>query len=329
MKFRVLALSLTVLALSVTTLAATSQAAPSLRIGIAYDIGGPGDHAFNDAVAEGITLAKKRFQFQVVATVTTGSESDRVLRLKNLVAMGLEPIIAVGGGYATAVGDVAQLYPNHQFVMVNDASIALPNVASLIFAEEQGGFLAGVAAAYATKTGRIGLLGAPSESKGYEVGFLTGARTVKKGLIFDIKYSKDSGSETAAEMIANGTDIIFLTTTGSDSEVLDAVVRANKNGADAGLFVIEPDQYVTLTSGTKKYILASIMKRVDKAIVNFISESVASRPRVDVIDPKLGIYGRQYGIQNGGIEISLWSPSLAKYRKSIYLTALKAGKFFK
>lgn len=329
MKFRVLALSLTVLALSVTTLAATSQAAPSLRIGIAYDIGGPGDHAFNDAVAEGITLAKKRFQFQVVATVTTGSESDRVLRLKNLVAMGLEPIIAVGGGYATAVGDVAQLYPNHQFVMVNDASIALPNVASLIFAEEQGGFLAGVAAAYATKTGRIGLLGAPSESKGYEVGFLTGARTVKKGLIFDIKYSKDSGSETAAEMIANGTDIIFLTTTGSDSEVLDAVVRANKNGADTGLFVIEPDQYVTLTSGTKKYILASIMKRVDKAIVNFISESVAGRPRVDVIDPKLGIYGRQYGIQNGGIEISLWSPSLAKYRKSIYLTALKAGKFFK
>ncbi|MDP1713039.1 MAG: BMP family ABC transporter substrate-binding protein [Candidatus Nanopelagicaceae bacterium] len=329
MKFRVFAISLAVLALSVTTLEATSQAAPNLRIGIAYDIGGPGDHAFNDAVADGITLAKKRFQIQVVANVTTGSESDRVLRLKNLVAMGLEPIIAVGGGYAAAVGDVAQLYPNHQFVIVNDASIALPNVASLIFAEDQGGFLAGVAAAYATKTGRIGLIGSPSQSKKYEMGFLAGARTAKKGLTFDIKYSKDSGSGTVTAMIASGTDVIFLTTTGSDSEVLDAVVTANKNGADAGLIVVEPDQYVTLTSGTKKYILASIMKRVDKAVVNFISESVAGRSPVDIIDPKLGIYGREYGIQNGGIEISLWSPSLAKYRKSIYLAALKAGKFSK
>lgn len=329
MKFRVFALSLIVLALSVTTLAATSQAASSLRIGIAYDIGGPGDHAFNDAVADGITLAKKRFQIQVVATVTTGSESDRVLRLKNLVAMDLEPIIAVGGGYAAAVRDVAELYPDHQFVMVNDASLALPNVTSLIFAVDQGGFLAGVAAAYATKTGRIGLIGVPSQSKRYEVGFLAGARAAHKGLTFDIKYSKDSDGATAAAMIAGGVDVIFLTTTGSDSEVLDAIVSANRNGANAGLIVVEPDQYVTLTSGTKKYILASVMKRVDKAIVNFISESVAGRSPVDVIDPKLGIYGREYGIQNRGIEISLWSPSLAKYRKSIYLAARKAGKLSK
>jgi len=329
MKFRVFALSLAVVALSVTTLETTSQAASNLRIGIAYDIGGPGDHAFNDAVADGIALAKKRFQIQVVATVTTGSESDRVLRLKNLVAMGLEPIIAVGGGYAAAVKEFAQLYPNHQFVIVNDASIALPNVASLIFAEDQGGYLAGVAAAYATKAGRVGLIGASSQSNKYEIGFLAGARATKKGLTFDIKYSKDSGGATATVMISGGVDVIFLTTTGSDSEVLDAIVSANKNGVNAGLIVVEPDQYVTLTSGTKKYILASVMKRVDKAIVDFISESVAGRSPVDVIDSKLGIYGREYGIQNRGIEISLWSPSLAKYRKSIYLAALKAGKLSK
>ncbi|MDP1719719.1 MAG: BMP family ABC transporter substrate-binding protein [Candidatus Nanopelagicaceae bacterium] len=329
MKFRVFALSLAVLALSVTTFAATSQAAPNLRIGIAYDIGGPGDHAFNDAVADGIALAKKRFQIQVVATVTTGSESDRVLRLKNLIAMGVGPVIAIGGGYTAAVREVAQLYPNHQFVMVNDASIALPNVASLIFAEDQGGYLAGVAAAYTTRTDRIGLVGNSTQSKKYELGFLAGARATKKGLTFDIKYAKDSWGAAAAAMVAGGADVIFLTTTGSDSDVLDAIVSANKIGADAGLIVVEPDQYVTLASGTKKYILASVMKRVDKAILDFISESVAGRSVDDILNPKLGIYGRLYGIQNGGIEISLWSTSLAKYRKSIYLAALKAGKFSK
>jgi basic membrane protein A len=329
MKFRVFALSLVVLALSVTTLEATSQAAPSLRIGIAYDIGGPGDRGFDDAVADGITLAKKRFQIQVAATVTTGSETDRVLRLKNLIAMGVGPVIAVGGGYAAAVKEVAQLYPSHQFVMVNDASVAMVNVASLIFAEDQGGYLAGVAAAYATKTGRIGLIGASSQSNRYEVGFLAGARATKKGLTFDIEYSKDSSGAVTAAMVAGGSDVIFLTTTGSDSDALDAIVSANRNGANAGLIVVEPDQYVTLASGTKKYILASVMKRVDTAIVDFISESSAGRSVVDVLDSKLGIYGRQYGIQNGGIEISLWSPGLAKYRKSIYLAALKAGKLSK
>lgn len=329
MKFRVFVLSLAVLALSVTTLAATSQAAPSLRIGIAYDIGGPGDHAFNDAVADGITLAKKRFQIQVAATVTTGSESDRVLRLKNLISMGVGPIIAVGGGYAAAVREVAQLYPNHQFVMVNDATIALTNVASLIFAEAQGGYLAGVAAAYATKTGRIGLIGASAQSHRYKVGFLAGARATKKGLAIDTKYSKDSWGAATTAMVAGGADVIFLTTTGSDSEVLDAIVSANKNGANAGLIVVEPDQYVTLASGTKKYILASVMKRVDTAIVDFISESMDGRSVVDVLDPNLGIYGREYGIQNGGIEISLWSRGLVKYRKSIYRAALKAGKLSK
>ncbi|HUW86832.1 MAG TPA: BMP family ABC transporter substrate-binding protein [Candidatus Paceibacterota bacterium] len=329
MKFRVFALSLIVFALSVTTLATTSQATHILRIGIAYEIGGPGDHAFNDAVAEGIALAKKRFQIQVAATVTTGSESDRVLRLKNLIAMGAGPVIAVGGGYAAAIKEVAQLYPNHQFAMVNDATVDLVNVASLIFAEDQGGYLAGVAAAYATKTDRIGLVGSSTQSKKYEVGFLAGARATKKGLTFGIKYSKDSWGAAAAAMVAGGADVIFLTTTGSDSDVLDAIVSANKDGANAGLIVVEPDQYVTLTSGTKKYILASVMKRVDKAIVDFISESVAGRSVADVLDPKLGIYGRKYGIQNGGIEISLWSASLAKYRKSIYLAALKAGKLSK
>ncbi len=329
MKFRVLTLSLIVFALNVTTFETTSQAAPILRIGVAYDIGGPGDRGFDDAVADGITLAKKRFQIQVTSTVTTGSEVDRVLRLKNLIAAGVGPVIAVGSGYAAAVAEVAQLYPNHQFVMVNDATIGMSNVASLIFAEDEGGYLAGVAAAYATQTGRVGLIGSLSQSKKYEMGFLAGARATKKGLTFDIKYSVDSWGAAAATMVAGGADVIFLTTTGSDSDVLDAIVSANRKGSNVGLIVVEPDQYVTLASWTKKFILASVMKRVDKAIVDFISESLAGRSVVDVLDPKLGIYGRLYGIQNGGIEISLWSPSLAKYRKSIYLAALKAGKLSK
>ncbi len=332
MRVRKIALASVVLALSATTLAPSSQAAqpaPPLRIGIAYDTGGPGDHSFNDAVSNGISMAKKRFHFQVQATVTIGTEVDRVLRLQNHIAMGANSIIAVGSGYAAAVQTVAQLFPSNQFAIINDATISKLNVASLVFAENQGGYLAGIAAAYATKKGRIGLLGSSTQSNKYELGFIAGAQAVKKNLTFDIAYVKDSAGSAAAAMIAGGVDIIFLTMAGSDSEVINAIVRANKSGAGTGLIVIEPDQYVTLASGTKKYIVASVMKRVDKVVVDFISESLAGRSVIDVLDPKTGIYGRQYGIHNGGVEISLWSPALAKYRKPIYIAALKAGKLSK
>ncbi|MBI3429029.1 MAG: BMP family ABC transporter substrate-binding protein [Actinobacteria bacterium] len=332
MKIWKIVLSMVVIALSATMLTQPSQAAqrtPALRIGIAYDTGGPGDHSFNDAVASGISLAKKRFNIKVIATVTIGTETDRISRLKSLIATGANPIMAVGSGYAASVQVVAQMYPNNQFAIINDATISMLNVASLVFAEDQGGYLAGIAAAFATKKGRIGLLGSSPQSKKYELGFIAGAKSVKKNLSFDIAYVKDSAGSAAAAMITRGVDIIFFTMAGSDSEVINALVKANKSGAGVGLIVIEPDQYVTLASETKKYIVASVVKRVDKVVVDFISESSAGRTVIDVLDPKEGIYGRQYGIQNGGIEISLWSPELAKYRKPIYIAALRAGKLSK
>ena len=332
MRIRGIGLLVIAMALSGTMLAPPSQAAqrtPTLRIGIAYDTGGPGDHSFNDAVANGISMAKKRFHFQVIATVTIGTEADRLLRLKNLVALGANSIIAVGSGYASVVQAVAQIYPSSQFAIINDATVSMLNVASLVFAEDQGGYLAGIAAAYTTKKGRIGLLGSPAQSDKYELGFMAGARSVKKNLAFDITYVKDSFGSAAAAMIARGVDVIFLTTAGSDSDVINAIAAANRSGAGAGLIVVEPDQYVTLPSGTKKYIVASVMKRVDKVVVDFISQNSAGQTVIDILDPKLGIYGRQYGIQNGGIEISLWSPQLAKYRKSIYMAALRVGKLAK
>lgn len=304
--------------------APSAQAATPLRVGVAYDTGGPGDHSFDDAVAQGLAMAKKRFQIQVTATVTIGSDSDRELRLRSLVAKDSNPIIAVGSGYAVAVKNVALDFPSTQFVIVNDASISMLNVTSLVFSENQGGYLAGVTAALATRTGKIGLVGFKSSS--YENGFTTGARDVKKDITVDARYGADTSVALTNALISAGFDVIFLTTLGSDSEVLNAVVNANKGGKKVGLILIEPDQYVTLSMSAKKYILASLVKRVDKAIVDVIAESSSGRTVIDVLDANSGIYGRRYGIANGGIELSLWSPLVSKYRKVINSAAAKASK---
>jgi basic membrane protein A len=301
-----------------------AHAATVLSVGVAYDTGGPGDHSFDDAVVQGLAMAQKRFHIQVTAKVTIGSDADRELRLRSLVAKGCNPIIVVGSGYANALKIVAVGHPSTQFVFVNDASIGMLNVTSLVFSENQGGYLAGVTAALATRSGKIGIVG--SAKSAYESGFTAGAKNTKKGIKIAARYGVDSSALLTDGLISAGYDVVFLTTLGSDSDVFNTVVRANASGARVGLILIEPDQYVTLSAGAKKYILASVVKRVDIALVDVIAESVLGHTVIDVLDPQLGIYGRRYGIQNGGIELSLWSPLVSKYRKVINLAAIKAAK---
>jgi basic membrane protein A len=301
-----------------------AHAATVLSVGVAYDTGGPGDHSFDDAVAQGLASAHKRFKIHITATVTIGSEADRELRIRSLVAKGCNPVIAVGSGYASALKKVALDFPSIQFVSVNDASIGRLNVTSLVFSENQGGYLAGVTAALATRSGKIGIVGTAKSA--YEKGFTAGARATKKDIKIEARYGVDSSAFLTSGLISLGTDVVFLTTMGSDSDVLNTVVRASAGGAKVGLILIEPDQYVTLSAGAKKYILASLVKRVDRAIVDVIAESSLRHTVIDVLDPQLGIYGRRYGIHNGGIELSLWSPLVAKYRNVINLAAVKASK---
>lgn len=312
------------LLLTLTVVAPPAQAATPLRVGVAYDTGGPGDRAFNDAVVQGLAMAAKRFPIQISATVTIGSDADRELRLRSLVAKDCNPIIAVGAAYATALTSVALSFPSTQFVIVNDASITMLNVTSLVFSENQGGYLAGVTAALATRTGKIGLVGTTGSM--YESGFTAGAHDVKKDVTVNARYGSDAALTLTNGLIRAGTDVIFLTTPGSDSEVLKAVATANKGGTKVGLIFVEPDQYVTLPAGAKRFILASLVKRVDRAIVNVIAESASGRTVIDVLDAKSGIYGRRYGIQDGGLELSLWSPLVSKYRKVINSAAIKASK---
>lgn len=326
MKFRRLALAAI---MALTTLSATlpsAHAATILSVGLAYDTGGPGDHSFDDAVAAGITAAKKRFQFDVTATVTIGTDEDRELRLRSLVAKGCNPVIAVGSGYAVALQKVALSFPDHQFVIVNDATVAMLNVTSLVFAENQGGYLAGTAAALVSTTGKIGMIGSSSQTSDYESGFKVGALAARKGVAVDVEYGAGSWGALTKAMINRGADVIFLTTSGSASDVFGAVASASNNGKRVGLILVEPDQYVTVAASAKKYILASVVKRVDRAIVDAISEATFNRTITDVLDPAAGIYGRRYGIQNKGIELSLWSPRVSKYRKVINVAAQKAGK---
>ena len=132
--------------------------ASGLRVGLAYDIGGRGDQSFNDAAAAGLEraigeLGLVKENTRELSAAPNESEDAAATRLRQLVADGFNPVIAVGFEYATAIQTVAAESPQVNFAIVDDNTVNLPNVTPLVFAEEQGSFLVGAAAALKTTDG--------------------------------------------------------------------------------------------------------------------------------------------------------------------------------
>lgn len=122
--------------------AASSEAPKSaLKVGLAFDIGGRGDKSFNDAAYAGLEKAKTDLQAEIKELSPAADGSNRGDLLRQLADAGYNPIIGVGFAYGEDIKKAAQEYPDIQFAVVDSASNAA-NVTGLLFAEEQGSYLA-------------------------------------------------------------------------------------------------------------------------------------------------------------------------------------------
>src|SRR3954470_13220287 len=159
----------------------SSPAAQSIKVGLAYDVGGRGDKSFNDLAAAGLEKAQKDLSIETKELSAVQGESDQQKqdRLELLANAGYNPIIAVGFAYAPALGKVAPQFPDVHFAII-DSEVKAPNVEGLLFHEEQSSFLVGVAAALATKTHTIGFIGGvqtPLIQK-FQAGYAAGAKAI-------------------------------------------------------------------------------------------------------------------------------------------------------
>jgi basic membrane protein A len=316
-----------VAALIFAVLTPTSSSAAALTIGLAYDIGGRGDRSFNDAAAAGLEKAQKQFDFALDAVVTDGSSADREMRIRSLIAKNCNPIIAIGRGYAPTLQALAVEFPSTQFAIINDASVAALNVTSIVFADTQGAYLAGFSAAQISKSGKVAMIAESEQADIFKEGFSAGVLDSKKKVVPIVKYVSGSYSLATSQVISAGADVIFLATQGSDSEVFKVIVAKNaKKRSVLGLINVEPDQYLTVTNETKQYLLASVIKRVDKALFDLISKTVSHSQYLDFLNADVGIYGHRYGITGGGIEFSIRSKELQAKSGAINIAAATAEK---
>lgn len=316
-------------ALSFSALISPSAQASTPVICLAYDTGGPGDGSFNDAAQAGLKVAAKNMEFTLETTVTSGDAKDRIDRVTALVKKDCTIVIAVGAGYAATLKELSQVFPETQFAILNDATVDALNVTSIVFADVQGAYLAGYAAALASKSGKVAMVGYSSQKDLFERGFAPGAKAAKKSIVATIRYVSSSASSVTTSLLRSGHDVIYLTTTGSATEVFSAIVSsnsANKNKNSAGLITVEPDQFLSVTTNTKKFVLATVVKRVDLALIDLLTKTLDGSSLYDEIDPALGVYGYQYGIVDKGIEITLRSPLLIAKTSKINSASISASK---
>jgi len=314
--------------LATALLPISASAEPALTVGVAYDIGGRGDRSFNDASYLGLEKAQKQFDFELVPVVTDGSSADREKRIRSLIAKNCDPIIAIGSGYAPTLQALAVEYPSTHFAIINDASVAALNVTSVIFADNQGAYLAGFSAAQLSKSGKVAMIANPDQADIYKDGFAAGVTAAKRKVIPIVKYVSGSYSLATSQVLDAGADIVYVTTQGSDSEILKVIASrgAKKKGAPIGMINVEPDQFITVTNSTKRFLLATVIKRVDKAMYDIVALSVAKKQYLDILDEGVGIYGRRYGITGGGIELTILSNSLLRLSSAINAAAATAEK---
>jgi len=147
-------------------------------VGIVFDITGRGDRSFNDAAGAGLDEAKGELGVTGLESTPTG-DGDRAERLQGLVDEGAGLVIGVGFLFGDAITAAATADPETSFAII-DSVVDLPNVASLVFAENEGSFLVGAAAALKSQTGTIGFIGGVENDliQKFEAGYVAGAKAV-------------------------------------------------------------------------------------------------------------------------------------------------------
>ncbi|TQN41449.1 nucleoside-binding protein [Blastococcus colisei] len=258
-----------------------------LRIGLAYDTGGRGDRSFNDSAYAGVERAIDEFGGTVQEFSPNDDGSNRAEGLANLAQEGFNPVIAVGFAYDEVLGDVAADFPDTTFAQV-DGSVDAPeykgdNVTGLLFAEEQGSFLAGVAAALKSETGQVGFVGGvetPLIQK-FQAGFEAGVAAVDPAITVNSQYISPAGDFSgfndpargeilAQGMFDAGADIVYHASGGSGTGVFRAA--AASGGRAIG---VDSDQYQTVDDpALQAVIMTSMLKRVDNAVYAFIADFV-------------------------------------------------------
>ena len=237
----------------------------AIKPAIVYANGGKFDKSFN----EGVSTGAQKFVAETKVTLAEfepTNETQFEQALRRFAQRGQDPIIAVGFSQATALEKVAKEFPAVHFTLI-DSVVDLPNVQSVLFKEHEGSFLVGIAAALASKSGKVGFVGGMDIPliRRFQCGYEQGIKYAnpKAELIANMTGTTPAawsdpgrGAELAKGQFDRGVDVVYAAAGSTGTGVLQAA-------KDRGKYAIGVDSNQDhLHPGT---MLTSMIKRVDLA----------------------------------------------------------------
>ncbi|MFF9648052.1 BMP family protein [Streptomyces sp. NPDC014622] len=284
------------------------------KTAIAYDIGGRGDQSFNDAAYAGLAKAEKELGFKGTEAEPSDGESDadKVQRLTTLARAGNNPVIGVGFAYAPAIKKVAPKFPKTTFGIIDDSSVTDKNIANLVFNEEQGSYLAGVAAAKVTKTKTVGFIGGVETPliKKFQAGFEQGVKETDPSVKvlsqyltqppnFDGFSKPDLGKAAAQGQLDKKADVVYAAAGLAGSGSIEATAKAGKWAIG-----VDSDQYNQKgLAAYKDQILTSVTKDVPDSVFDLIKSVKDGKPQTGEV---------RYGLDKDGVGLADSNPAFTK-----------------
>ena len=257
------------------------------KIGLITDVGGVNDGSFKGLEKAGEELGVE------VNYLESATDADYQPNMETFVDEDYDLIISVGYMLADATREAAEANPDTKFAIIDDSSIDLPNVTSLMFKAEQASYLVGYVAGLTTKTNNIGfVVGMTNETMNqFGYGYCAGAIDANPDITvqqFNANSFADSatGKTMANTAITNGADIVFQAAGATGLGVIEAC-------QEAGVYAIGVDS--DQSSIAPKTVLTSAMKRVDNAVYDAVQE---------LIDDKLEGGVQTFDLAAGGVDIA-------------------------
>lgn len=261
----------------VLSLSLTGFAAQPFKVAMVTDIGGLGDKSFNDAAYDGLKKLNKDLGAEI-KVVESSKMEDYVPNLKSLADQKYDMIWAIGFLMKDALTEVAKIYPDQKFGII-DESVELPNVVSVLFKEQEGSFLVGVIAGIDSKKKKVGFVGGmefPLIQK-FEAGFKAGVKTVAPKTKIYTAYAGSfndaaKGKELAlAQFTAYGADIVYQA---AGATGLGIIAAAKEKGKGFWAIGVDKCQHAQGIVNKKDYVLACMVKRVDVGVYKATKDAI-------------------------------------------------------
>lgn len=282
-------------------------------VGLVTDVGGIDDQSFNQGTWEGIERFAEDYDAEI-NFLQSEADADYIPNLSSFADQEADLIIAPGFLFEDAIATVADDFPDQNFLLI-DAVVDRDNIANAVFAEEQGSFLVGVAAALtAQEAGEdtVGYIGGVDFEliQKFEAGYEAGVWAVDPDMEVLVEYVGDfadpaTGRSIASIMYDDGAHVIYHAAGGSGNGMINEAMERASDGEEVWAIGVDRDQFADgIYDGENSVILTSMMKRVDVAAYDVSVQTYEGNfPGGETIE---------YDLEDNGVSLPEENPNLSE-----------------